>query len=222
MPKLYVPIRIIFADDHEVLRDGFHVMMKKQVDIEVVGEAKNGEQLITITRKLQPDVIVTDIQMPGINGIDATREIIKEFPIMGIIAFSMYNEEGLIIDMLKAGAKGYILKNSPKEEIITAIKSVHKGEPYYCKETDLIISGIRSKNKAITKNNLGPQFSDKEIIIMKLICQEKLNQEMALILGLSKRTIEGYREKIMEKTDAKNTAGIVLYAIRNKIHDINK
>ncbi len=222
MPKLYVPIKIIFADDHEVLRDGFHVMMKKQVDIEVVGEAKNGEQLITITRLLQPDVIVTDIQMPGINGIDATREITKEFPIIGIIAFSMYNEEGLIIDMLKAGAKGYILKSSAKEEIIAAIKSVHKGQPYYCKETNHIISGIQAKNKALTKNDKEVHFSGKEIIIMKLICQEKSNQEMALILGLSKRTIEGYRENIIEKTNAKNTAGIVLYAIKNKIHDINK
>ncbi len=219
MANLYVPIRIIFADDHEVLRDGFQGMMKKQVDIEIISEAKNGEELIRLTRQLQPDIIVTDIQMPVINGIDATRSITKDFPIIGIIAFSMYNEEGLIVDMLKAGAKGYILKSARKEEIIAAIKCVHKGGSYYCKETEFIISGIRAKNRALTKDKIGPRFSDKEIIIIKLICQEFSNQEIAGKLGLSKRTIEGYREQIMEKANARNTAGVVLYAIKNKIYE---
>src|SRR5665647_608961 len=116
MTKLYSPIKIILADDHDVLRDGFHALLKKQNDIEIIGEARNGEQLINLTRRLQPDVIITDIMMPVKTGIEATREIATEFPAIGIIAFSMYNEEGLIVDMLKAGANGYILKSSGRDE----------------------------------------------------------------------------------------------------------
>ncbi len=217
MSKLYTPIKIIFADDHEVLRDGFQVMMKKQTDIEIIGEAKNGEQLINLTRRLKPDIIITDIMMPVKTGIEAIREITLEFPSIGIIAFSMYNEEGLILDMLKAGANGYILKSSRKEEVIATIKSVYRGLPYYCKETDRILKGARLKRK-----NSEPKFSEREVEIIRLICQELSSPEIARHMGLSKRTVEGYREQIMEKINAKNTAGIVMFAITNKIFEYRR
>lgn len=217
MSNLYSPIRIIFADDHEVLREGFQSMMKKQNDIVVVGEAKNGKHLLTLTEKLQPDIVITDIIMPEMNGIEATAEILKKFPATGVIAFSMYNEETLILDMLKAGAMGYILKTSDKKEVIAAVKSVHKGQPYYCRETDRILSNMRMRN-----DDKKPKFSDREIMIIRLICQELSSSEIGHVLSLSRRTIEGYREQIMEKIRARNIAGIVLYAVKNKIFEYRK
>lgn len=217
MDKLYAPVRIIFADDHEVCRDGFTVMMKKQTDIEIIDEARNGEQLIQLTRQLKPDIVITDIIMPIKNGIEATREIIEEFPHIGVIAFSMSEEETLIVDIIKAGAKGYILKSSGKEEVIAAVKAVNKGQDYYCRETSRILSNIRGREV-----HYKTKLTEKEIDIIKMICEELSNEEMAMLLGLSKRTIESYREKIMEKINARNIAGIVLYAIKNKIYEYKR
>ena len=211
MNNLYAPIRVLFADDHEVLREGFQVMMKKQTDIEIIGEAKNGIQLLRMAEQLQPDIIITDIMMPEMNGIEVTIELTKNFPSIGVIAFSVYDEESLIVDMLKAGAKGYILKNSGKDVVIAAVKAVQKGNEYYCRETNSILTSLRVRNEK------KPVFTEREIMIIKLICQELSNTEIAHIMNLSRRTIEGYREKILEKIKGKNTAGIVLYAVKNQI-----
>jgi DNA-binding NarL/FixJ family response regulator len=217
MTNLYSPIKIILADDHEVVRDGFQVMLKKENDIEIIGEAKNGEQLIRLAGQLRPDIIITDIMMPEKSGIEATAEITNLYPEIGVIAFSMYNDESLVMDMLKAGAKGYLLKSSGKEEVITAVKTVYKGDVYYCRETAGILSSIRNRNESWK-----PKFTDREIMIIRLICKELSNQEIADLMNLSRRTIEGYRENIIQKTRARNTAGIVLYAIKNKIFQYRK
>lgn len=217
----YTPINIILADDHEIFRDGFRVMLSKIPAINLMAEAPNGEELIKLARKLHPDVIVTDIKMPVIDGIKATKQLVTEFPSIGIIALSMFDEEDLVIDMLEAGAKGYLLKNAQKDEIINAIKSVYKDETYYCSNTSkkltyLIANSSYNPYKKIAK----AVFSDKEILVIQMICQENSNKEIANKLSLSKRTIEGYREKILEKIKAKNTAGIVVYAIKNKLYNI--
>ena len=131
----------------------------------------------------------------------------------------MFNEEDLIIDMLEAGAKGYLLKNASKEEIIAAVKCVHKDQPYYCRDTtNKLAQMIAKSNFNPYKKTIKPEFSEKEISIIKLICEEYLNKEIANKLNLSKRTVEGYREKILEKIEAKNTAGIVVFAMKNKIY----
>jgi len=218
--KLYTPIKIILADDHELFRDGFGVMLKKQSDIEMIGEAKDGEELIKITRLLKPDVIVTDILMPSMNGIDATKKILEEFPHIGVIALSMFNEDNLIVEMMEAGAQGYLLKNAHKDEIINAIKTVYKGDNFYCKDTTVKLAKllaysnfmpIRQKNK--------PIFSEKEIAIIRLICKEYSSQEIAEQLNLSIRTIDSYRKNILKKMNVKNATGIVIYAIKHKIYN---
>lgn len=215
------PIRIVLADDHEIFRDGFHVMLKRQSDIQLVGEAANGVDLIKITEKLLPDIVITDIKMPKLDGIEATKIITKKFPGINIITLSMFDDDNLIIDMLEAGAKGYLLKSAHKKEIIEAIKTVYKNDTYYCKSTStklvLMIGQSRfDPYKEIQK----PEFSKREIDIITLICQEASNKEIALKLFLSVRTIEGHREKIQEKIRAKNAAGIVIYAIKTGIYKI--
>jgi DNA-binding NarL/FixJ family response regulator len=222
MMKDLNPIKIVLADDHEIFRDGFKAMIKKQPSVELIGEAADGEQLLQATRKLKPDVVVTDIKMPKMDGLEATKILSAEFPKMGIIALSMIDEESQIIDMMEAGAKGYLLKNAHKTEIIAAIKAVHEDHFYYCNGTSSKLSRMIAKSDKIpfNKRMAKPELSQKEIDVILLICQEKTNKEIADELNLSIRTIEGYRDRIFEKIGAKNSAGVVVYAIKNKIYDI--
>ena len=215
-------IKIILADDHEIFRDGFKAMLRKQPLVELVAEAANGEELVELTRQLQPDVIVTDIKMPKMDGLQATRILSKEFPNIGIIALSMIDEENLIIDMMEAGARGYLLKNAHKTEIIEAIKAVNNGNIYYCDGASAKLTRLIAKNNQIpfTKKTSQPELSQKEIDVIQLICEEMTNKEIADHLNLSTRTIEGYRERIQDKIGARNSAGIVIYAIRNKIYTV--
>jgi DNA-binding NarL/FixJ family response regulator len=216
------PIKIVLADDHEIFRDGFKAMLKKQPSVELIGEACNGEELIEVTRLARPDVVVTDIKMPKMDGLEATKVLSKEFPEIGIIALSMIDEETLIVDMMEAGAKGYLLKNAHKNEIVEAIKAVNSGNIYYCDGASAKLTKLIAKSDRIAFNKKAPrvEFSQKEIDVILFICQELTNKEIADRLNLSIRTIEGYRDRLLEKIGARNSAGIVIYAIRNNIYTV--
>ena len=221
MPKITAPIRIVLADDHEIFRDGFKAMIKKQPSVELIAEAANGQELVEKCRQLKPDVVVTDIKMPKMDGLEAAKILSQEMPDIGIIALSMMDEENLIIDMLEAGAKGYLLKNAHKDEILDAIKSVNRKQIYYCNETSTKLAKMIAKSNVSNDMKAGPSFSEKEIEVIRCICQEMTNKEIAPRLNLSIRTIEGYRDKIQEKIGAKNAAGIVIYAIKHNIYSVD-
>ena len=216
------PIRIVLADDHEIFRDGFKAMLKKQPSVELLGEASDGEELVSLVRELKPDVVVTDIKMPKMDGLQATRIISSEFPNIGIVALSMIDEESQIIDMMEAGALGYLLKNAHKNEIIEAIESVKEHRVYYCDGTSAKLTRMIAASSRIPFHKKQPrvELSQKEIDVILLICEELTNKEIADRLSLSIRTIEGYRDKIQEKIGARNSAGIVIYAIRNGIYTV--
>ena len=211
-------IKIVVADDHEIFRDGFAGMLKKQPDIVLVGQAENGKQLLAVVDKTQPDVVLTDIKMPVMDGIAATQALTKKYPEMQIIALSMFNDDHYVLDMMEAGAKGYLLKNAHKNEIIDAIRTVNKNELYYCKETSLKLIHLMA-NRKIAEHTEEPvaSFNAKEMEIINLICKESSNKDMSGELHLSVRTIEGYRKRIQEKMKVKNAVGIVVYAIRHKL-----
>jgi DNA-binding NarL/FixJ family response regulator len=219
--KLYAPIRVMIADDHEVYREGFRVMLKKPAEFEVVGEAEDGLELLELAGKLQPEVIVTDIKMPKLDGVQATRRITELYPHIGIIAISMFDDDHLIVAMLEAGARGYLLKNAGKNEVFEAIKTVYRQETYYCHHTSGKLAQMIAKSR-FNPHRKRPkaEFNEKEKAVIRLICQEYSNKEMAAMLYHSVRTIEGYREKIQEKMGVRNTAGIVVYAIKNGIYII--
>ena len=198
--KLYTPIKIILADDHELYRDGFSAMIKKEIDIELIGEAKDGEELVKIARLLKPDIVVTDILMPVVNGIDATKILINEFPHVGFIALSMSNQDNLIIQMMEAGAQGYLLKNAHKNEIVSAIKAVYKGDSYYCKSTTTELTKLLTENNYSSEKQTDKAlFSQKELAIIRLICKERSSQQIADELKHSIRTIDSYRKNILKK-----------------------
>ncbi len=211
-------IKILIADDHEIFRDGFKLMLTKQKDITLLGEAENGRELIALTKELQPDVIITDIKMPIMDGIEATIKISALFPNIGIIGLSMFDEDDLIVDMLEAGAKGFLIKNANKIQIIEAIKTVYNDNPYYCKTTSnklaqMIAASRFNPYKKIKKVT----FTEREIEIITMISQELTNKEIGDKLFLSVRTIDGHRLNILEKMNVKNTAGLIIYAIKNGI-----
>lgn len=214
-------IKVVIADDHEIFRDGFRAMLRKQQDIELVGEAVNGQELVELVNETKPDVVLTDIKMPLLSGIDATRAILKQLPSTKIIALSMFDDDHLIIDMLESGARGYLLKNTSKAEIIQAIQHVYTGELYYCRSTSNKLVQLMAESKFNPYKDLEkPDFSPKEIEIIVLICQQFTTKEIAEKLFLSIRTIDGYRDKIQEKMKARNGAGIVVYAIKYGIYNI--
>lgn len=217
--KNILTVKVLIADDHEIFRDGLQLMLRKEPGIVVLGEASNGRELVEMTALYKPDVILTDIVMSEMDGIEATKKITATHPNIGIIALSMFNEEGLVIDMLEAGAIGYLLKNADKEEILSAIRSVNMLVPYYCKATSIKIARHAARTKF---NARGPrvEFTEKEKEIINFICEEFTNREIGKRMFLSKRTVDGYRSKILDKMQAKSTAGIVLYAIRNSLYQL--
>jgi len=176
------PVRILIADDHEIFRKGFQTLLRNQSELKIIGEAENGLELIAQAKKLEPDVIITDIQMPVMDGIEAVKQINQWQPETGIIALTMFNEDHLIVDMLEAGAKGYILKNTNRQELIEAVLTVFKGGNYFCNATSNKIARLiglcKFKNHAI-KNQ--PKFNSKELDIIRLICQEHSSKQIAAI-----------------------------------------
>ena len=217
---MYLPIRLIIADDHEVYRDGLKTLLQKakDYDLHVVGEAANGKELVTLTESLNPDIVLTDIMMPVMDGIEATALITKNLPSVRVIALSMFNQDNLILDMINSGAKGYLIKNAHKDEILEAISTVYQNQPYYCRSTSMrlakLIAGSQLGNPVVKQK---VSFNQKEMDIIKLICEEKTSKEISDLLFLSTRTVDEYRIRIREKMDVKSTAGMVIYAIKNDL-----
>lgn len=214
--KLHGIIKVIIADDHEIFRDGLKLMLQKQSDIQLLAEAEDGKELIEKAASLQPDVIITDVKMPGMDGASATRYLSEHHPDIGIIALTMFDEEEQIIEMLESGAKGYLLKNADKNEIKDAIQSVYEQTPYYCKHTSHRLAQLVAKSRFNPyRHKPKLEFSEREKEIIICICEGMTSKEIGEKIFLSVRTVEGLRMKIMEKMTVKNTAGIIIYAIKN-------
>ena len=211
-------IRVVIADDHEIFRDGLALMLSKQKNIELVGQAENGRQLVDMVLTLLPDIILTDIKMPLMDGVEASRYIIQKIPDAKIIALSMFDEENLVVDMLEAGAKGYLLKNADKQEILEALATVNENNTYYCRLTTARLASMIVKSRFSDSKKLKPvEFNEREKEIIRYICQQDTAQQIADKLFLSKRTVEGYRTRILEKMNVKNTAGVVIYAMKHHL-----
>lgn len=211
-------ISLVIADDHEIFRDGLALMLAKQDTIVLAGQAGDGQELVRLVDETRPDMVLTDIKMPRLDGIGAARILLQRHPALKIIALSMFEEEDLIVEMLEAGARGYLLKNADKQEIMEAIRTVDEGNIFYCKHTTARLASLIVKSKFdASKKAHGHLFTDREKEIIRLICRQHTAQEIGDLLFLSKRTVEGYRTRILEKMDVKNTAGVVIFALKHSI-----
>lgn len=196
-------------------------MISKIDSIELVGEACNGEELIRLTRKLQPDVLLIDVKMPKYTGIEATRIIKEEFPHIGIVAISSFDEEYLVLDMVNAGAKGYILKNTSAKEIENAVHAVYKDESYYTPDINVKLAQMVARGGLFSKSKKGDaRFNERDMNIIKMICDGSSSKEIADAMNFETRSIERYRDRIMEKMGVRNAAALVTYAIKAGLYKI--
>ena len=214
-------IKIVIADDHELFREGFKAMLNRVPEYEVIGEAANGEELLNVTEQLQPDIVIVDIIMPKMDGILATEKIKSRFPGIKVIAISMFDDDNSIMDMLEAGASGYLVKNAHKNDFLQALRKVYEGNMYYCNQTTLKLARlIADLHYHPHRKKLKTEFTSRQIEIIQLIGNGFASKEIAGKLKLTTRTIENYREKIMEKMDVNNTAGLIVYAIKHRLFKI--
>ncbi len=211
-------IKILIVDDHDVYRDGLQMLLEKDKSMVICGHATNGKQLIELARKKNPDVIITDLRMPVMNGVEAIRYLAGWNPWMGVLALSMFDDESLVIDALEAGALGYIIKNAQRGEIIDAVRTVYAGEPYYCLSTSAQLA------TKIAKSDFNPYhlrtpvaFDTREKQIISMVCNEWSTREMADSLAMNSRTVERIRAGILEKMRVKSAAGIAIYAVKNEL-----
>lgn len=211
-------IRLVIADDHEIFRDGLALMLSKQDRVILTGQAADGEELLRLVAETRPDIVLTDIKMPRLGGIAAARILLQRNPGLKIIALSMFDEEDLIVEMLETGAKGYLLKNADKKEILEAILTVYEGNIFYCRHTTAKLASLIVKSKFDSQKKVHePLFTDREKEIIRLICRQHTAQEIGGLLYLSKRTVEGYRTRILDKMEVKNTAGVVIFALKHHL-----
>jgi DNA-binding NarL/FixJ family response regulator len=210
-------IRIIIADDHQLFRNGLKILLDSFPDFEVTGEASNGEEFLRLLKVTQADIALMDINMPEMDGIEATRKSLKMYPGLNIIALSMYGEEEYYYKMVDAGAKGFLLKDSDISEVKEAILTVTKGGSFFSQELlHHVIQKIKHREHESKTANLSKR--EKEILLK--ICEGLSNQEIADTLFISKRTVDKHRANLLGKTNSKNTASLILFAIRNKLIEI--
>jgi DNA-binding NarL/FixJ family response regulator len=210
-------IRIIIADDHQLFRNGLKILLTAFPDFEVVAEASNGEEFLKVLGNTTADIALMDINMPEMDGIDATRKGLKICPEINIIALSMYGEEEYYYKMVDAGAKGFLLKDSDISEVKEAIITVNKGGSYFSQELLYhVIQKIKHRESETKSANLSKR--EKEILFK--ICEGLSNQQIAESLFISKRTVDKHRANLLGKTNSKNTASLILFAIKNKLIEI--
>ena len=211
-------ISIAIVDDHKLFRDGLKILLKRACpEIDVVFEASNGGEFLQMLKTNNPDVILMDIAMPDMDGIEATKRAIEGYPDLKIVALSMYGEEEYYSQMIESGAKGFILKDSDIQEVQNAVREVAEGKNYFT--PDILVELIKNMNKKKKKPEK-TELSEREIEILYHICSGQSNQEIADTLHLSKRTVDKHRENLLLKTGAKNTASLVIYAVKNEIIEL--
>ena len=208
-------MKILLVDDHNLFRNGLKMLLDTLHGYEVTGEASNGKEFLEIIVKNDYDIVFLDIEMPEINGIEAGRRAIELKPDLKIITLSMYGDEEYYDQMVDAGAKGFLLKNTNLQEVKTAIDTVMDGGNYFSQE--LMQNLLRSYKTIKESKEQEVELSDREIEILLLICSGLSNQEIGDRLFISKRTVEKHRANILCKTNCKNAAGLVMYAIKNQI-----
>jgi len=211
-------IRVLLADDHGVVRKGLRFILERQAGMEVVGEAGDGREAIRLAETSEPDIVIMDIAMPLLNGIDATAQMVKRNPSLGVIILSMHSDEDYLLSALNAGAKGYLLKDSAEVDLVRAIQAVHRGTPFFSPE--IARTMLEDYVRFLQQRNLQDSYellTEREREVLQLLAEGKSNKEVATILNVSVYTIDTHRTHLMQKLNLHNTAEVVLYAVRKKI-----
>jgi DNA-binding NarL/FixJ family response regulator len=213
-------VRVLLVDDHAILREGIKALLEKQENIEVVAEAANGREAISKVAQFRPDVVVLDISMPLMDGLEATRQMKKESPDVKILVLTMHDDEEYFLQLLRAGASGYVTKRTVSRELVSAIEAVYRGESFFCPSMarSLLSNYLRlAKN---TEHIEQEELTPREREIVKLIAEGHTNQQIAGLLHRSVKTIESHRANILRKLGIHDSTGLVKYAVRKKLIEI--
>ncbi|HEX3009989.1 MAG TPA: response regulator transcription factor [Bacteroidales bacterium] len=209
---------VMIVDDHSLFRNGLKILLTTSGHFNVIAEAENGKDFLDLLPHFQPDIVLMDIDMPVLDGIEATKEALVKYPNLKVITLSMFGEEEYYYKMIEAGVKGFLLKNSDINEVKNALITVWQGGKYFSQELLYnVVKNIRTTHK---EQELSEALSEREIEVLVQICNGLSNNEIADNLHISKRTVDKHRANLLDKTNSKNTAHLVMFAIKNKLIDI--
>jgi DNA-binding NarL/FixJ family response regulator len=213
-----MPIRILLADDHTIVRDGLRALLDRQSDMSVVAEAADGRECVKLAERHSPDVVIMDVAMPEMNGIEAARRILSADPKTSVLILSMHRDESYVLRALRAGARGYLLKDSPRDDVLTAIRTVAAGRSYLSRQVSQILQ--EDYVRQLESRGLEDSYdllTDREREILQLLAEGKANKEVASLLNISPTTVETHRAHILQKLSLHSTADLILYAVRKRI-----
>ncbi|MCE9613451.1 MAG: response regulator transcription factor [Lentisphaerae bacterium] len=206
-------ITVLLAEDHQIVREGFRSLLKNEPDLDVVGEAQNGRQAVDGVRKLKPAVVVMDIAMPLLNGLEAARQILKTVPATRVIMLSAHSDDAYIEQVMALGAAGYLIKQTSAHELATAIREVAKGKTYY---SPAVTKRLQAQQPTVREGRIKPRIahlSSRELEVLQLIAEGKANKEVASELGISIKTVEKHRQNLMAKLNIHEISGLTRFAI---------
>jgi DNA-binding NarL/FixJ family response regulator len=208
-------ITVLLAEDHMVVREGFRKMLELEGSFEVAGEAQDGRQAVALVKKFRPQVVLMDIAMPQLNGLEATRQILKELPATKVIMLSAHSDDAYVANAIESGAVGFLLKQTSAHDVCRAIREVHTGKTFFSssisKRQDRLNPPMPGRAGLLKKK--APELTSREMEVLQLIAEGKANKETAAELGIGLKTVEKHREHLMEKLDIHDTAGLTRYAI---------
>ena len=211
-------IRILLADDHTVIRSGLRVLLERQPGFRVIAEAADGRETVELANAHVPNVLVVDVAMPKLNGIDAVRQITARHPGIGVVVLSMHSDESYVLRALKAGARGYLLKDSPEADLISAILAVHEGKAFFSPAiSKMLAEDYLRQLQQRGKEDSYELLTGREREVLQLLAEGRSNKEVATVLGLSLYTVETHRANILEKLNLRGTPELILYAVRKGV-----
>jgi len=215
-------IRLLLVDDHPIVREGIKSAFSSKTNVWIVGEAANGEEALAKARKLKPDVILMDINMPGMSGLETAQRLRKSVPESKILALTMHENKEYVIEMSQLGASGYVLKDSPPSELLRAIEAAHSGESFFSPKASQHLLRAFLKNEKRVTGHFSVELSKRERDVLQLIAEGLKTKDIASRLGITGRTIETYRRRLMSKLGVHSLAGLVKHAISEGIVEIEK
>jgi DNA-binding NarL/FixJ family response regulator len=214
-------MRILLADDHKIIREGLKSLLEKQSDMQVVQEVRDGASAVHESEKLRPDIVIMDIGMPGLNGIEATRQIISRVSGVKVVALSMHSEKRFVVEMLKAGASGYLLKDCAFEELVSAIRTVSTGQIYLSQRVTGFVVDHYLRNPSRNCSSAYSILSAREREVLQLLAEGNTTKKIALLLKVSTKTVEAHRKQIMKKLGIESIAELTKYAIKEGITSLD-